>query len=74
MERKFFVPHSSDGASTLHVQDMQVTKCVFVDTLLLMMNYNETWTVDSGAPFHVTPKECFATFPQPTTKFMGINS
>ena len=62
MERKFFVPHSSDGASTLHVQDMQVTKCVFVDTLLLMMNYNKTWTVDSGAPFHVIPKECFATF------------
>ena len=36
MQRKFFVPHSSDGASTLHVHSMQIIKWEMIDTLLIV--------------------------------------
>ena len=54
----------NDASINIHAQDMQITKRDLIDALLTL-NYalSQTWIVDSGASFHVTPiKECFTTF------------
>ena len=54
-----------NGASVfIHAQDMQITKSELIDDLLTLNDaLSQTWIVDSGASFHVTPiKECFTTF------------
>ena len=47
-----------------YVQDMQITKTDVIDALLSIDDgLTQTWIVDSGASFHVTPcLECFTTF------------
>ena len=43
---------------------MSITKGDLIDALLTANDaLSQTWIIDSGASFHVTPiKECFATF------------
>ena len=53
------------GASVfIHTQDMQITKSDIIDALLTLNDaLSQTWIVDSGASFQITPiKECFTTF------------
>lgn len=51
-------------AQVYHAQDMQITRSDVIDALLSMSDgLSQSWIVDSGASFHVTPSlECFATF------------
>ncbi|KAH7302046.1 hypothetical protein KP509_23G053800 [Ceratopteris richardii] len=53
-----------DPSINIHAQDMQITKRDLIDALLTVNDaLSQTWIVDSGASFHVTPiKECFTTF------------
>ncbi len=53
-----------DASLNVHSQDMQITKSDLIDALLTVNDaLSQTWIVDSGASFHVTPvKECFVTF------------
>ena len=46
-----------------NMQDMQITKADVIDALLSTNDaLSQSWIVDSGASFHVTPtKECFST-------------
>ena len=55
----------NDGYVFIHAQHMQITKSDIIDALLMLNDaLSQTWIVDLGASFHVTPiKECFTTFP-----------
>ena len=44
------------------MQETQITKTDVIDALLSTNDaLSQSWIVDSGASFHVTPKECFST-------------
>ena len=53
-----------DTFLNVHSQDMCITKNDLIDALLTVNDaLAQTWIVDYGASFHVTPiKECFSTF------------
>ena len=56
--------YAYDTSLNIHSQDMCMTKNDLIDALLTVNDaLTQTWIVDSGASFHVTPiKECFSTF------------
>mgnify|MGYP000016945791 CR=1 FL=1 len=56
--------YAYDASLNIHSQDMCITKNDLIDALLAVNDaLAQTWIVDSGASFHVTPiKECFSTF------------
>ena len=56
--------HDYDASLNVHTQDMSITKGDLIDALLTTNDaLSQTWIIDSGASFHVTPlKECFVTF------------
>ena len=59
-----FVGASHSDATMVHALDMKITQVDLIDALLDGTNaFTQTWIVDSGASYHVTPiKECFSTF------------
>ena len=56
--------HDYDASLNVHTQDMSITKGDLIDALLTANDaLSQTWIIDSGVSFHVTPvKECFVTF------------
>ena len=56
--------YAYDASLNIHSQDMCITKNDLIDALPTINDaLAQTWIVDSGASFHVTPiKECFSTF------------
>ena len=55
---------SYDASLNIHSLDVCISKNDLIDALLTVNDaMAQTWIVDSGASFHVTPiKECFSTF------------
>ena len=59
-----FVDASHVDPTMVHALDMKITQVDLIDALLDGIGaFPQTWIVDSGASYHVTPiKECFSTF------------
>ena len=54
----------NDVSIYIHAYGMQITKSDVIDVLLTLKDVlSQTWILDLGASFHITPsKECFTTF------------
>ena len=57
----------NDASVYNHAQNMQITNSNLIDALLTLNDVlSQTWSVNSSASFHVTPKDCFTTLMQAT--------